>query len=61
MDVVNEFHTFIRPQRNAKLGNRKDIPQQVFDESPAFLEVRQNCLKFLSHHGVTESNTLAIT
>ncbi len=63
LNAVDEFHTFIRPQRNgtARWTSHKDIPQRVFDESPTFPEAWQNLLKFLDHHGVTESNTLAIT
>ncbi|KAH8645880.1 ribonuclease H-like domain-containing protein [Tricladium varicosporioides] len=61
LDVVDEFHTFVRPQRNENWRNDKGIPQSRFDESPAFPEVWQDLLKFLDQHGATESNTLAVT
>lgn len=61
LDVIDEFHTFIRPQRNTNWKNKQDIPQQVFDESPTFPEAWKNLQSFLDHHGATESNTLAIT
>jgi len=61
LDVVDEFHTFVRPQRNANWRNYKGIPQRVFDESPPFPEAWQNFLTFLDRYGMTESNTLAIT
>jgi inhibitor of KinA sporulation pathway (predicted exonuclease) len=61
LDVVDEFHSFIRPQRNANLKNRQAISQRVFDESPAFPEAWQSLLTFLDRYGATESNTLAIT
>jgi ERI1 exoribonuclease 3 len=61
LEVVDEFHTFVRPQRNAQWRNHKGISQRVFDESPAFPEAWQNLLTFLGRHGATESNALAIT
>jgi inhibitor of KinA sporulation pathway (predicted exonuclease) len=61
LDVVDEFHTFVRPQRNANWRDHKGIPQRVFDESPTFPEAWQNLLTFLDRYGATESNTLAIT
>ena len=61
LDVVDEFHTFVRPQRNANWKNHKGISQRVFDESPPFQEAWQNMLTFLDRYGVTEANTLAIT
>lgn len=61
LDVVDEFHIFVRPQRNSNWRNHKSIPQRVFDGSPTFPEAWQNLLTFLDRYGVTESNTLAIT
>lgn len=61
LGVVDEFHTFVRPQRNTNWRNHKGIPQRVFDESPRFPEAWQNLLTFLDRYGATESNTLAIT
>lgn len=61
LDLIDEFHTFIRPQRNTTWKNKKDIPQRVLDESPTFPEAWQNLLSFLDRYGVTESNALAIT
>lgn len=61
LDVVDEFHTFVRPQRNISWRNHNDIPQRVFDGSPAFPEAWQNLLAFLDRYGATETNTLAIT
>ncbi|KAE9372927.1 hypothetical protein N431DRAFT_439880 [Stipitochalara longipes BDJ] len=61
LDVIDEFHTFVRPQRNTNWRNHKGIPQRVFDESPTFPEAWQNLLAFLDRYGATELNTLAIT
>ena len=61
LDVVDEFHTFVRPQRNANWKNHQGIPQRVFDKSPTFPEAWRNLLTFLDRYGATESNTLATT
>ncbi|KAE8454250.1 hypothetical protein EG329_005175 [Mollisiaceae sp. DMI_Dod_QoI] len=61
LDVIDEFHTFVRPQRNTNWRNHQGIPQRVFNESPTFPEAWQKLLTFLDRYGATESNTLAIT
>src|SRR6187402_1113488 len=61
LDIVDEFHTFIRPQRNRASRTQKDqqeTSQRLFDESPAFPEAWQSLLQFLDRHGATKSNTL---
>lgn len=39
LDLVDEFHTFVQPQRNTNQRNHNSIPQRVFDESLAFPEL----------------------
>jgi len=61
LDIVEEFHTFVRPQRNIRWRNHRDGLRHLLDKSPTFPEVWQDLLAFLYRHGVTELNTLAIT
>jgi inhibitor of KinA sporulation pathway (predicted exonuclease) len=59
--ILDEFHTFIRPQRNINCKNRRGIPWKIPDDTPPFPETWQNLLEFLDRYGVTDSNALAIT
>ncbi|KUJ21274.1 uncharacterized protein LY89DRAFT_681843 [Mollisia scopiformis] len=64
LNIIDEFHNFVRPQRNSGMKHRhlKDFPpQELLDESPTFSEAWQSLLAFLEQHGATASNTLAIT
>jgi inhibitor of KinA sporulation pathway (predicted exonuclease) len=61
LSIVDEFHTFVRPQRNINCKNRRGIPWKIPEETPTFPEAWQDLLTFLDRYGVTESNSLAIT
>jgi inhibitor of KinA sporulation pathway (predicted exonuclease) len=61
LPVVDEFHTFVRPQRNHNCKNRRGVPWNIPDESPTFPKAWENLLTFLDRYGANESNALAIT